>query len=275
MPVHATFPRSSNSARVCEVAELLPFGSGPGFDASPDSSRRFNILNSLIATSSKPRVTSLPTKTDIPFSIWRAGNPSPAIFEACKVRKHAKPILQHSAVGLHPAEMIDAEEDDLLSRPDMLGELDTRFRDRACEGDCGNEFERRRACLAEALTKSFEYPCRLAGAAMGALIASLRDFRVTFMTSVANIDFSRDDNCSPPSCVLSSSTTAFLNFVEGVFPVLCFANVADLGALFVAAIDLIFWLVFVGNKSSLSVVAVAGVQVDVEQIAARIESAVA
>lgn len=88
---------------------------------------------------------------------------------------------------------MEAEEEDLLSRVDMLGELDIRFRDRGCNGDGGNEFDRRSAFLAEALIRSFEDPCLRIGLAAGALMASLRVLRVELIISVANIDLSLGD----------------------------------------------------------------------------------
>jgi hypothetical protein len=100
----------------------------------------------------------------------------------------------HSAVGRHPEEVVDEDEEDLLSRVVILGELATLFRDRGCKGDCGNEFERRSAFLAEGLTRSFEDPWRPTGPTAGDLIASLRVLRVALIISVANMDLSFGDS---------------------------------------------------------------------------------
>jgi hypothetical protein len=90
--------------------------------------------------------------------------------------------------------VIEADEEDLLSRVDMLGELVTRFRDRGCKGDCGTEFDRLSAFLAEAFIRSFEEPCRRIGPGAGDFMASLRVLRVALIISVANIDLSFGDN---------------------------------------------------------------------------------
>ena len=92
--------------------------------------------------------------------------------------------------------MEEADEEDLLCRVDMLGELDTRLRERGCNEDRGNEFDRRRVLRADAFTRSFEDACRHTGPCVGALIASLRALRVALMTSVANTDLSFGDNWS-------------------------------------------------------------------------------
>lgn len=68
----------------------------------------------------------------------------------------------------------------------MLGELETRLRERGWRGDWGMELERRRVLRADALTRSFADSLRLTGA--GVFIASVRAFRVAFMTSVARIE---------------------------------------------------------------------------------------
>jgi len=57
------------------------------------------------------------------------------IFEACNVRRHAKATLAHSAVDLCPEEVTEADDEDLICLVDILGELDTRLRDRGCNGD--------------------------------------------------------------------------------------------------------------------------------------------
>jgi len=131
----------------------------------------------------------------------------PAILEACNVRRQENATRAHSAIDRYPDEVIEADEEDLLSREDKLGELDTRFRDRGCNGDCGNEFDRRSAFLADALTRSFEGSCRRTGLGAGTLIASLRTFRVVLIISVANIDLSFGDNSFPSFPGLSSQTT--------------------------------------------------------------------
>jgi hypothetical protein len=97
-------------------------------------------------------------------------------------------------MDLCPDEVIEADEEDLLSRGDKLGELDTRFRDRGCNGDCGNEFDRRSAFLAEAFSRSFEEPCCRTGPGTGVFMTSLRAFRVVLIISVANIDLCFGDN---------------------------------------------------------------------------------
>ena len=93
----------------------------------------------------------------------------------------------------YPEEIIE-EEEVLLSRVDMLGELATLFKGRGCKGDCGKEFDRRSAFLADALTKSFEDAWRRTVPETGALIASLRVLRAVLITSVAKIDLSLGDS---------------------------------------------------------------------------------
>jgi hypothetical protein len=171
--------------------------------------------------------------------------------------------------------VIEAEEEDLLSRVDMLGELDTRFRDRGCNGDCGNEVERLTAFLAEALTRSFEDPCRRIELGAGDFMASLRVLRVALMISVARIDLSFGDNWFLFSPV-SSSDAIFLvlDFGATDFAGLCFDDVIDFVGFFEFVAGVACWISALGSKRLLSSVAVAGVQVDVEPTAARIESAV-
>jgi hypothetical protein len=67
-PVNCVFPKSSNSGKVWAFAVGDAFGTELFFDPSTDSSRRFKILNSLVARSSNPNDTSFPINTDIPFS---------------------------------------------------------------------------------------------------------------------------------------------------------------------------------------------------------------
>jgi hypothetical protein len=97
------------------------------------------------------------------------------------------------------------------------------------------------------------------------------------MTSVANIDLSFGDNCfSLYSFLFSFSANE--TFLPRVLAAVGFAGLDD-------SADFVGFLVFptggfgtaavFGNRRSLSIVAVAGVQVDVELTAARIESAVA
>ena len=104
------------------------------------------------------------------------------------------PALAHSPVARCPEDVIDAEDEDLLSLVDILGELETLFKERGCNGEGGREFERRRAFLAEALIKSFDEACFRTGPGAGVLMASLRDFRAALITSVASIDLSFGDN---------------------------------------------------------------------------------
>ena len=169
---------------------------------------------------------------------------------------------------------MEAEEEDLLCLDDMSGELETRFRERGCNGDWGMEIDRRSVFLADDLTKSFEDACLRTGAGAGALIASLRDLRVAFMTSVARIDLSFGDNCSPSSWISVSTTVFFvLVFAAGVLAVFVFGAVAAFVGFF-AIVPVVFWPSDFGSKSSLSIVTVAGVHVDAERTAVRIESAV-
>jgi hypothetical protein len=135
----------------------------------------------------------------------------------------------------------------------------------------GIEFERLSAFRAEAFTISFEESFFRDA---GALIASLRDLSVALITSVANIDLSFADSCSPSPCLLSSVNETLLpfRFAGAPFTLFPFAAVVDLIEDFKTGAS---GATGFGNKRSLSNVAVVGVQVDVELTAARIESAVA
>ena len=187
---------------------------------------------------------------------------------ACKALKQVKATLAHSAIDLFPDDVIEADEADLLCLEDISGELDTRFRLRGCKGDRGIEFDLRRALRADALIRSFE---RSFFRGAGALIASLRALRVALMTSVARIDRSFADKCSPSPCLPSPVNTSFfpLGFGGPDFTPFLEAVVFAVGFAIPGS------AVIFGNNRSLSIVAVVGVQVDVELTAARIESAVA
>jgi len=125
--------------------------------------------------------------------------------------------------------------------------------------------------------RSLEDACRRAGPRAGALMASLRDLSVALMTSVANIDLSFSDNWFSSLCSFLFSCSANETFLPLVF--------APVGFALVDSADFVGFLEFpngafntavgFGNRSSLSIVTVAGVQVDVELTAARIESTVA
>lgn len=116
----------------------------------------------------------------------------PATLDACNARKHAKATRVHSAVDLWPREAPEHDDDALLSRPDMLCELEIRLRGRGCAGAIGAELDRRIALRAEALTRSFEdgFCCDDCVAFM----ASVRALSVPFITSVARIALSFGDN---------------------------------------------------------------------------------
>jgi len=88
----------------------------------------------------------------------------------------------------------EAVDEDLLVLVVIVGELETRFRDRGCSGDCGVELDRRSVLRAEAFTRSFDDSFFLNPT--GVLIASVRDLRVALITSVANIDLSFGDKPS-------------------------------------------------------------------------------
>jgi hypothetical protein len=159
---------------------------------------------------------------------------------------------------------VEADEFDLLGLEEKSGELETRFKLLGCRGVWGIEFDLRRVLRADALTRSFEVSFFRGG---GALMASLRDLRVALMTSVANIDLSFADNFSP-SLFSSANTTFFpLVLAAGAFPPFALATIVDFEAGFVVLGSVIF-----GNKRSFNNVTFAGVQVDVEPTAARIES---
>lgn len=164
---------------------------------------------------------------------------------------------------------MEADELDLLCLEEKSGELETRFKLLGCRGDWGIEFDLRGVLRADTLTRSFEESFFRGG---GALIASLRALRVAFMTSVANIDLSFADNCSPFPCLFSSAKATFIPLVLAgtAFPLLPLGAAEDFVIGFEESGALIL-----GNKSSFSVEAVVGVQVDVELTAARIESATA
>jgi hypothetical protein len=165
---------------------------------------------------------------------------------------------------------VEEDEDDLLDRVDTEGELETRFKDLGCNGDWGIEFDRRSALRAEALIKSLADSFLRTGA--GDLIASVRALSVALMTSVASSDRSFGDKCSSES-VFPCSTLPFRGFAVGVLVVLALDVSADLPDFLEMACVLVIGALGFGNKSSLSIVAIAGVQVDVEPIAARTESA--
>lgn len=177
-------------------------------------------------------------------------------------------------MDLCPDEDIDADELDLLCRFEISGELETRFRLRGCNGDMGIESERRRALRAEAFTRSLEESFfRVAGA----LIASVRALSVALMTSVASIDLSFADSCSPSPCLFSWSahSTFPLGFAGGAFTLFPLAAAVGFDVDFAIDFEAVgSGIIDFGNKRSESMVAVVGVQVDVELTAARIESAV-
>jgi hypothetical protein len=79
---------------------------------------------------------------------------------ACSARRQAKATRAHSAVDLCPDDVIEAEDEDRLGLEDMLGEVDTRFSDLGCNGDCGTEFDRWSGLRVVALIRSFEDACR-------------------------------------------------------------------------------------------------------------------
>ena len=110
----------------------------------------------------------------------------------------------------------------------------------------------------------------------GALIASVRDLRVALMTSVASMDLSFGDRYSS-SCSWIFSFSAF--FVRDDFPSGFVAFGFAVETEYFRAFELIgtlqFWGTPFGSKRSLRVVAVDGVQVDVEPTDARTTSAVA
>lgn len=116
--------------------------------------------------------------------------------EAGIVRRHAKATRAHSAVGLYAENvLLEPEDGGLLSLVAILGELMTRLRDRACNGDGGSELDLRSALLAVVLA-SFAGACCRFELVDGVLVAPLRLFRVAFMISVANMDRSLGDSCS-------------------------------------------------------------------------------
>jgi hypothetical protein len=108
-------------------------------------------------------------------------------------------------------------------------------------------------------------------------MASLRDLSVALMTSVANIDLSLGDNWFSSLCSFLFSCSANETFLPLVFAAAGFAldDSADFVGLLEFPTGALNTVLGFGNRSSLSIVAVAGVQVEVELTAARIESAVA
>lgn len=110
------------------------------------------------------------------------------------VRRHAKASRAHSAVGLYAENvLLEPEDGDLFSLVAIFGELMTRLRDRACNGDGGSELDLRSALLAVVLA-SFAGACCRFGFVDCVLIASLRLLRVAFMISVANMERSLGDS---------------------------------------------------------------------------------
>jgi len=155
----------------------------------------------------------------------------------------------------------------------MFGELETRFKVRGCCGDWGIEIDLLSPLRAEFLTMSLEDSFRRTGA--GALIASVRDFRVALITSVASIDLSFGDRCSS-SCSREFSCSAFfVRDLTGGFVAFDFTPEAVLFKTFERPGTLESFGIAFGNKRSLRVVAVAGVQVDVEPTDARTASVAA
>jgi hypothetical protein len=97
------------------------------------------------------------------------------------------------------------------------------------------------------------------------------------MTSVANMDLSFGDNWFSSLCSFLFSCSANETFLPLVFAAVDFAfdDSADFAGFLEFPTGALDTVLGFGNSSSLSIVAVAGVQVDVELTAARIESAVA
>lgn len=183
-PANGASPKSNNFDSVWAVA--VGRVGGPVFEASAFSNLLFNILSSFTAKSSMPNVINFPTSVDIPFSNCRGGSCATcAEFE--RVRKHAKATRAHSAVGLSPEDVDDADEGDLVSLvAAKLGELMARLRERGCRGEGGSEL-----LLRSSFLEAVSLGRRTTG---GFLIALLRLLSVSFMTCVASIDRSFGDN---------------------------------------------------------------------------------
>lgn len=195
---------------------------------------------------------------------------------ACNDRRHAKATRAHSAVDLYPDVVIEAEDEDLLGLEEILGEVDTRFNDLGCNGDCGAEFDRWSGFRVVDFIRSLEDACRRTGPAAGALIASPRDLSVALMTSVASIDLSFGDNWFSSLISFLSSSAANETFLPLVFAGAGFVVlevIADFVGFLVVPAGIFGIGASFGNKRSLSIVDVAGVQVVVELTAARTESA--
>jgi len=260
------------------AAKTVPEAFPEAFDLEPSgvswlaSSRLFITLISFAAKSSKPSVMSFPINADIPASNCKAGRSMQETLAACRARRQAKLTRAHSAAARCPDVLIETEEDDLLNLEPILGELETRASALGCNGEFGNEVERRREPRADFLRASF---AEAGLCSVGVFIASLRAFRVELMTSVAKMYFSFEDNCCSVSTSLSC-TGVFAPRVpalEGVFALDLIAVAFGLAAAVVLVDDVEAVVFDFGSKRSLRSVTIAGVHVVVDLTAVLMESA--
>lgn len=169
-----------------------------------------------------------------------------------------------------PDPIDDTKDEDRLESMPILGVLDTLCSDRGCNGDCGSEFDLRRALRADSFTSSWD-DCRCR-TGVGILMGALSAFSVALITSVANIPFSLDDNCTsffPPFRLVGAVFPALTPFdsVEDPFTNPLFAPDFEIDNFVVAS------SVAVGSNKALRRVTVVAVHVDVEITATRTASA--
>lgn len=209
---------------------------------------------------------SLLMNEDMPDSNCSSGSTTLPAFESA--RSVAKAARAHSTVARHPLEAVEPVGD--LAILAVIGDVDTRFKERGWSGVMGTEFDRLRVPR-DLETLPLVGGCVVA-LADGFFAASPRDLRVALMTCVARRAFSFDESppSRAPSCCTACAAAACARFVLVVFVFVvvlvsfAFAVVVGFAPSICASLPC---------SSSFSVADMAGVQVCIAATALRMASA--